>query len=409
MTRRIKVTGKYAGYHVLTRTNHREYRLDDHMKSFFIDTLKQLKHTYFCDVISYTILDSHYHIELMFEHRKNVDPDQAVYRWNRYHRKKYRKNRTVQKHRSQVVEALTDISHFMKKLNSLLTREYNRRTGHVGTLWERRYRSSIVERGRAMLMTAAYIELNSFRASLTAVPEEYRYSSLYELKKGNRSGVLATEVLSKALNIEGYREHEAIRDTQRGKTTKAKRAYSRYIEELYKRYIRYVYRQGSKAPKRKLIRGQTDGIKVTAQMREKLEKKLGYDPVTGPEGAGPADDQEELRGSLQKGAGLCSRKPHFIRGRVMGSRRFAETFYADHVAPDYNPKEKRGSSKRHRAKWLHSMAGGVWGVFNGSRSRAEEVRGGSGSGNGTDNEKNKDNTGNGNDNHGTAGGRPPDW
>ena len=57
---RIKAPGHAAAYHVITRTNGAEYRLDDYMKQYFIKTLKKLKNLYYVSYCSYTILENHY-------------------------------------------------------------------------------------------------------------------------------------------------------------------------------------------------------------------------------------------------------------------------------------------------------------------------------------------------------------
>jgi len=72
----------------------------------------------------------------------------------------------------------------MKRLNLLMTKAYNRYTGKTGTMWQGRFHSTIFERGVSLLTGAAYIELNSFRASMAEKPEDYPYCSLNHLRKG---------------------------------------------------------------------------------------------------------------------------------------------------------------------------------------------------------------------------------
>jgi putative transposase len=53
----------------------------------------------------------------------------------------------------------------------------NARHERTGTLWEGRYRSSLVDSARYLFSCSRYIELNPVRAGMAAYPEEYRWSS----------------------------------------------------------------------------------------------------------------------------------------------------------------------------------------------------------------------------------------
>lgn len=53
----------------------------------------------------------------------------------------------------------------------------NARYGRTGTLWDSRYRSSLVDSDAYLLMCMRYIELNPVRAGIAGDPGEYRWSS----------------------------------------------------------------------------------------------------------------------------------------------------------------------------------------------------------------------------------------
>lgn len=53
----------------------------------------------------------------------------------------------------------------------------NRQYQRTGTLWEGRYKASIVDSARYLLTCYRYIELNPVRAGLVASPDRYSYSS----------------------------------------------------------------------------------------------------------------------------------------------------------------------------------------------------------------------------------------
>jgi putative transposase len=52
-----------------------------------------------------------------------------------------------------------DLAHFMKALKLRVSFHMNKRLGRVGTLWEERYKSVLIE-DTSLLTVAAYIDLN---------------------------------------------------------------------------------------------------------------------------------------------------------------------------------------------------------------------------------------------------------
>src|SRR5580693_9497111 len=81
---------------------------------------------------------------------------------------------------------MNDISIFIKELKGRFAQWYNRRHGRYGTLWAERFKSLLLEGGRAVATVAAYIVLNPVRAALCADPKEYRYCGYAEaLAKGS--------------------------------------------------------------------------------------------------------------------------------------------------------------------------------------------------------------------------------
>jgi len=69
------------------------------------------------------------------------------------------------------------IGNLMKRLAGRQTRHHNRLEGRSGTLWEGRYKSSLVERESYLLACCRYIELNPVRARMVAAPQDYAWSS----------------------------------------------------------------------------------------------------------------------------------------------------------------------------------------------------------------------------------------
>lgn len=71
----------------------------------------------------------------------------------------------------------TGLGLLMKRLSARQTRYHNRLERRSGTLWEGRYKSSLVQDEGYLLACCRYIELNPVRARIVAAPEDYRWSS----------------------------------------------------------------------------------------------------------------------------------------------------------------------------------------------------------------------------------------
>ncbi|MFZ6045086.1 transposase [Pseudomonas sp. CR3202] len=80
-------------------------------------------------------------------------------------------------------DSLAGLSQLMKTLAARATRYRNRLEGRSGTLWESRFKSSIVQSDAYLLACSRYIELNPVRAGMVAEAADYPWSS-YALRIG---------------------------------------------------------------------------------------------------------------------------------------------------------------------------------------------------------------------------------
>lgn len=65
---------------------------------------------------------------------------------------------------------------FMKEIKQKFSQWYNKRNNRIGTLWEGRYKSVLVENNKnALMRMAAYIDLNPVRAGMVKKVEDYRW------------------------------------------------------------------------------------------------------------------------------------------------------------------------------------------------------------------------------------------
>lgn len=69
------------------------------------------------------------------------------------------------------------LSRTMQRLGSMYTATVNRRHGRTGSLWDGRFKSSLVDSERYLMACYRYIELNPVRAGLVGHPRDYRWSS----------------------------------------------------------------------------------------------------------------------------------------------------------------------------------------------------------------------------------------
>lgn len=62
-------------------------------------------------------------------------------------------------------------------MNRAYVRRVNERQQRTGTLWERRFHSTLVDADRYLLACQRYIELNPVRAGMVVHSGDYRWSS----------------------------------------------------------------------------------------------------------------------------------------------------------------------------------------------------------------------------------------
>lgn len=77
-------------------------------------------------------------------------------------------------------DLVAGLGQLMKALAARATRYRNRLEGRRGTLWESRYKSSVVQTDIYLLACSRYIELNPVRARMTAEASDYPWSSYRE-------------------------------------------------------------------------------------------------------------------------------------------------------------------------------------------------------------------------------------
>jgi putative transposase len=84
-------------------------------------------------------------------------------------------------------ESKDGLSKVMQSVGRRYVQYFNTSYQRTGTLWEGRYKATIVDSESYLLTCYRYIELNPVRAKLVGHPAEYRWSSYHANALGNRT------------------------------------------------------------------------------------------------------------------------------------------------------------------------------------------------------------------------------
>lgn len=103
------------------------------------------------------------------------------------------------------------VSRMMQRLGRRYVVYFNARYRRTGTLWEGRFKSSLVDSSRYLLTCYRYIELNPVRAAMVTDPAEYRWSSYRGNALGESDRLITPHPLYLALGAEGSARQSAYR------------------------------------------------------------------------------------------------------------------------------------------------------------------------------------------------------
>ena len=105
----------------------------------------------------------------------------------------------------------------MQSIGRRYVRYFNDRYHRTGTLWEGRYKSTLVDSDLYFLTVARYIELNPVRAGMVSRPVEYPWSSFHENGLGKGDPLLTHHPLYiglASIPAERQRRYRAMFDDQ---------------------------------------------------------------------------------------------------------------------------------------------------------------------------------------------------
>lgn len=235
---RLVRKGCESVYHVVSRVNGRAFLLKDVEKELFRDLLGRVAGFCGVQVLAFAVLDNHFHLLVRVPESPGDPSDDElraraalIYGKQRRHQPlscqridlALRAGGSVRDGMRQLLmERMASLPMFVKLLKQRFSILYNHTHGRVGTLWEDRYHSVLVENTAVALQAvAAYIDLNPVRAGLVDDPKDYRFSG-YGEAMGRRKGP------------EGYGLFQALAA-----------AYQTSAEKIAAAYRSYLYVKGS--------------------------------------------------------------------------------------------------------------------------------------------------------------------
>ena len=182
---------KPAIYHCVSRAVWQEAAFGPAEKEHFVEFLRKWEAFSCVKVLTYCMMSNHFHILVEVPERPANAPSdgdllahlRTIYgeaRLSEIERSiaecRARGNEAAAEAiRGRFLRRMYDLSSFMKDFKQDCSVWWNHRHGKVGHLWERRFKSVLVEDGHSAKLVAAYIDLNPVRAGLVAGPELYRW------------------------------------------------------------------------------------------------------------------------------------------------------------------------------------------------------------------------------------------
>ena len=188
-------------YHCVSRVTNRDFVFGPHERDVFRKILRQVEGFSGVRVITWTILSNHFHVLLEVPPRpverladeeilrrcRQLYPRHAMLalEWE-FENAQRQGGRAHERLREKFLRRMFDLSEFMKTLKQKFTLWFNRTHGRVGTLWESRFKSVVVEGSwQSLLKVAAYVDLNAVRAGLADDPKDYRWCGYAEAVGGD--------------------------------------------------------------------------------------------------------------------------------------------------------------------------------------------------------------------------------
>lgn len=215
MPRSSRIVVPHTPHHIVQRGHNRQtvFVSDDDF-NYYRENLIEFKEKFGCRIYAYCLMTNHVHLV--------VDPGKNI----------------------------ESLGLLMKRVAGRQTRYVNKLEKRSGSLWEGRYKSSIISAREYLPACCRYIELNPLRAGMVTDPVQYRWSSYRAKVSGTRDLVVDLPSFYTSLGDTVQERQNEYRDYVLGT-----------VDEYEIKLIREA-----------LQRGQLTG---SDRFRVEIEKKLG--------------------------------------------------------------------------------------------------------------------------------------
>ncbi|MBC8188870.1 MAG: transposase [Puniceicoccaceae bacterium] len=199
-TRRLKISGASAIYHVMTHTVAGTPHFDERAKEVLRKMIWQLADFSGVEVLTYCIMSNHFHVLVRVPVPEAVSDVELLRRYKVLYPKptKYQTasitvmaqqlaggGEEAEAIRQKLLARMADVSEYMKAVKQRFSVWYNRSHRRRGTLWTERFKSVLVEgKGNPLQTMAAYIDLNPVRAGIVHDSKDYRFCGYAEAVAG---------------------------------------------------------------------------------------------------------------------------------------------------------------------------------------------------------------------------------
>ena len=220
---RIKAEGE-AFYHVVSRIANKAFLLNnDEKKEVFVNMLHRAADFSGVDVITYVVMDNHFHLCVRVSKREGEIPESEILRregvlYGEDRRAALEKrlagfreegdDTAIAAELEKLRARMGDLSEFMKTLKQRVSQWYNSNYSHEGTLWSGRFKSVLVEDGRYLNNLIAYIHGNPIRAGIVTRAADYKWSAPGAAAKGDARAKKGLSLLGVGVGDRGF----AVRD-----------------------------------------------------------------------------------------------------------------------------------------------------------------------------------------------------
>lgn len=142
MPRPLRILLPNTPHHIVQRGHNRQtIFVEDDDYNYYRDNLIHFKKEFGCRIYAYCLMTNHVHLVI----EPGDDPE--------------------------------SLSRLMKGVAGRQTRYANKRKGRSGSLWEGRFKSSIISTADYLPACCRYIDLNPLRTGMVSAPQDYKWAS----------------------------------------------------------------------------------------------------------------------------------------------------------------------------------------------------------------------------------------